>query len=596
MKRGYIICLTYLIIVILIPFSNLPLLTTATEDPLQIDEYLSFTVGDYFEYDLNIDDMLAMMVEYDDAATGYKDVYTKMKISVTGTEKLIALGRSNDCWILQWDMEMKYTIVGDGVDLDEYISEMTVSAIEWMCQDRYVVLKSEANIYMREEEYYPPGSYFFESFRYEAEICDKNSYTKVEDKPPFPLKIGKTWSYQNAYTQNSTIKSRYQFDNEPYTPWITEYEETDYSETIMYEVVSENENVVTAGTFKTLKIKNQIKGDSDYSYVFYDKYGMNIEEHYYDEDSALSEMISLKDFQYDQAKDTDSDGHIDIYDDFPKDPDEYIDSDNDGVGDNSDAFPDDPSETKDTDNDGVGDNADNFPYDPTETLDSDGDGAGDNSDAFPNDPTEFSDSDSDGVGDYADVFPFNANETRDSDSDGVGDNSDAFPLNEFESRDTDSDGVGDKTDAFPEDPAASLDSDYDGYPDLWNYGKSRDNSTTGLVIDAHPFDSTRWEKEPENSIVIYLIIIAIIILVVVVIVALLLIQKKRRTEEKKESTQPFLTLQHQNQPVQLPQAPQIYQYQQQQYLQPQLPQYPQQPHNYYQPPGQQQYRQYPPQY
>ena len=54
--------------------------------------------------------------------------------------------------------------------------------------------------------------------------------------------------------------------------------------------------------------------------------------------------------------------------------------------------------------------------------------------------------------------------------------------------DTDNDGVPDVIDAFPNDPAASVDLDGDKYPDYWNPGKSRKDSTTGLSLDAFPND------------------------------------------------------------------------------------------------------------
>ncbi len=55
--------------------------------------------------------------------------------------------------------------------------------------------------------------------------------------------------------------------------------------------------------------------------------------------------------------------------------------------------------------------------------------------------------------------------------------------------DGDGDGVPTAADGFPLDPAASLDSDGDGAPDAWNEGYDEADSTTGLTLDAFPFDS-----------------------------------------------------------------------------------------------------------
>lgn len=54
--------------------------------------------------------------------------------------------------------------------------------------------------------------------------------------------------------------------------------------------------------------------------------------------------------------------------------------------------------------------------------------------------------------------------------------------------DRDNDGVTDEKDDFPDDPAASLDTDGDGYPDEWNPGKNKKDSTSNLSLDKFPFD------------------------------------------------------------------------------------------------------------
>ncbi|WP_437652659.1 DNRLRE domain-containing protein [Sorangium sp. So ce1182] len=56
--------------------------------------------------------------------------------------------------------------------------------------------------------------------------------------------------------------------------------------------------------------------------------------------------------------------------------------------------------------------------------------------------------------------------------------------------DGDGDGVSFVDDAFPDDPAAAADTDNDGYPDAWNPGRTQADSTTGLVLDAFPLDSS----------------------------------------------------------------------------------------------------------
>jgi hypothetical protein len=63
------------------------------------------------------------------------------------------------------------------------------------------------------------------------------------------------------------------------------------------------------------------------------------------------------------------------------------------------------------------------------------------------------------------------------------------------STDIDGDGVENTVDAFPEDAAASQDSDHDGYPDAWNIGYSKNDSTGNLVLDAYPVDAACFLAE-----------------------------------------------------------------------------------------------------
>jgi len=65
---------------------------------------------------------------------------------------------------------------------------------------------------------------------------------------------------------------------------------------------------------------------------------------------------------------------------------------------------------------------------------------------------------------------------------------------------TDGDGVGDDSDAFPTDPAASKDTDDDGYPDEWNPGKTKADSTTGLELDAFPADPDEWKDSDGDGV------------------------------------------------------------------------------------------------
>jgi parallel beta-helix repeat protein len=87
----------------------------------------------------------------------------------------------------------------------------------------------------------------------------------------------------------------------------------------------------------------------------------------------------------------------------------------------------------------------------------------------------------------------------DSDFDGFPDETDEFPFDPDEWADLDHDGVGDNSDRFPDDPAASIDTDDDGYPNYWNLGNTKSDSTTGLERDKYPDDPTKWKDEEEEN-------------------------------------------------------------------------------------------------
>ena len=93
------------------------------------------------------------------------------------------------------------------------------------------------------------------------------------------------------------------------------------------------------------------------------------------------------------------------------------------------------------------------------------------------------DSDGDRVTDRQDPFPHEATQWLDFDGDGWGDNPNgAYP------------------DAFPLDPSASQDSDSDSFPDHWNPGRSRVDSTTGMSLDAFPRNPNEWRDSDGDSV------------------------------------------------------------------------------------------------
>jgi PKD repeat protein len=115
--------------------------------------------------------------------------------------------------------------------------------------------------------------------------------------------------------------------------------------------------------------------------------------------------------------------------------------------------------------------------------------------------------------------------------------------------DTDLDSYSDGLDAFPTDPAASKDSDGDNYPDQWNTGKSWEESTTGLKLDAYPNNPNKFESEiskdeppHDNTSAIFMIVIVIIILLIVATLKLFLLRSKRQWEKIPDSDEEMINI------------------------------------------------------
>ena len=261
------------------------------------------------------------------------------------------------------------------------------------------------------------------------------------------------------------------------------------------------------------------------------------------------------------SRDTDGDGHPDRWvlgmtsgnstsipplrlDSHPMDPAASADTDEDGypnewnpgmtVADSTsepplrlDQFPGDPAASLDTDGDGAPDEynpgkgvqdsttfpklrLDLWPNDPAVCEDTDGDGYPDEwcfgmtktdsttdpplrLDDFPEDPAVAFDTDGDGYPNGWLPGMTKVNSTTDPPL-----SLDTFPGDEEEWFDTDGDGVGDNGDVFHYDIAASVDSDRDGYPDEWNEGMTKEDSTTGLRLDKYPKNSKKWKDEPAS--------------------------------------------------------------------------------------------------
>ena len=278
--------------------------------------------------------------------------------------------------------------------------------------------------------------------------------------------------------------------------------------------------------------------------------------------------------------DSDNDGVVDPFDDFPNDFYQQTDKDGDGYGDNpgyqfSDDCPDDYGKSNatgllgcpDADEDGYADTEDTFPDDPLQWEDTDEDGWGDNygwenttiedeqnpgtlitirdqyGDAFPLDPTQWSDTDGDGWGDNStgrlpDAFPVRASQWADTDGDGYGDNQKLGSyqpdecntkygesyIDYFGCTDTDKDGVSDQTDPCPYD--STINSGLRGQVQCASFDDHDDDGIPNKYDVDYVASSGDDESSLDTNIVI--LIALLVFLMAVISVAMIAKQAGRR--------------------------------------------------------------------
>ncbi len=275
---------------------------------MEITEHAPLSSGDYFEYDLNIDQMLQEQVDDGEDYTGYDIIEVSIKMTVSGSEMVDVGGESFDCWIMKTEMVMEYKFNGETSD-DYILFDMELTLKDWVVKDTYQTAKSEETtsglITMSGSE---EGE--ISTFVMESETTEKTTYTKMADPEPMPKTVGLTWTSDETYVVNTTDKNRVKYDDDPFEEWDFDYEETTESTQTNYEILSEGNTVVPAGTFETLKEKSTVSGEDEYSITYYDENNMPVKMEQY-EDDVLSGIMSLKSYNIQNVKGDDGDGDED---------------------------------------------------------------------------------------------------------------------------------------------------------------------------------------------------------------------------------------------------------------------------------------------
>jgi len=260
-------------------FISIFLVTSIKVTGMGVDDHPSYVVGDFFEYEFDYSQVLDDTIQDDEDLDSYNIIINDFKISIIGSEALEIQGEMVDCFIGQAKLDFKYEIIGSG-DIKKMTSHMIITSKSWFSKENDITCQGESITTLSTMIEYS-DSYYRESFNDEVEISEKTTYSELPEPAPYPFKVGKTWSLKESFIMNTTTKFRERYDDDPYSDWEFEYEEISESTTTNFEVLSENENVVPAGTFNTMKIKSQVVGESDYDVDYLDSNGNLIQSESY---------------------------------------------------------------------------------------------------------------------------------------------------------------------------------------------------------------------------------------------------------------------------------------------------------------------------
>ncbi len=275
----------------------------------EITEHAPLSSGDYFEYEYNIDQMLQEQVDDSEDYTGYEKIEMSMKMTVTGSEMVDVGGESYDCWIMKNEIVMKYKLNGETSD-DYILFEMEMTLKDWSVKDTYQIAKSEETTTgLITMSYSEEGE--TNTFVMESETIEKTTYTKMADPEPMPQTVGLTWTSDETYVVNTTDKNRMKYDDDPFEDWDFDYEETSESTQTNFEILSEGNTAVPAGTFETLKEKSTVSGEDGYSITYYDENNMPVKMEEYEE-GVLVGIMSLKSYSLQNVKGDDGDDEEDV--------------------------------------------------------------------------------------------------------------------------------------------------------------------------------------------------------------------------------------------------------------------------------------------
>ncbi len=270
----------------------------AASAEMEITGYTKLSKGDYMEFETEVD--LGDM----EGDIEYEIDKSEHKYEVIGEEKVTAGdGKEYDCYKVKIRMMVK----GSGSMSTEGITantEMDMDSVitSWITKDGWVEVKSEEEYtsYTKMEYEGIEGTMFeqwLKDTESETEQTGANTYEKVHQAPPFPIKVGDSWEEEEKYKYEGEDKTRTKEGDGDWGDWETTDESYTTTNTEEIEVLKEEEVKVKAGTFKclVLKIIEDPDYSDDYELMYIDSRGLWVKtETYYE--GELENTVELKSY------------------------------------------------------------------------------------------------------------------------------------------------------------------------------------------------------------------------------------------------------------------------------------------------------------
>jgi hypothetical protein len=245
------------------------------------------------------------------------------------------------------------------VDTEQEVESKVSSTIitrVWVSKETYRIVKAEGD----EDSTYNivQGSGVYKSTSIiETRKDTKSTYGKIDIASSYPMTEGREWTISEQYTVDTTEKSRFKDNDDPYSEWQTSTYSNQVIEEIEYSVGPMEKVTTSAGAFDAFKVSSSnVSGPlREISYV--DANGMVVRMEICENGEPYF-VMTLKSFKYQNTVDTDKDGAYDVKDKFPHDASASVDTDGDGY---KDAWNAGKTEADST----TGLSLDKFPQDPS---------------------------------------------------------------------------------------------------------------------------------------------------------------------------------------------------------------------------------------